>query len=84
MHKEYCTYYQARVEKNKTWFMVGSFRNDDHIAFERAFEGQTDLFEFFVPVDQEKYFLHLIQCLQKRGVVLEFEKKPNRLAALSL
>jgi|WetSurMetagenome_2_1015567.scaffolds.fasta_scaffold1198522_2 hypothetical protein len=76
--KQCCSYYQAKVDKEKTWFVVGTFRNEDHVAFERAIEGQTEILEFFVPQDQEDYFLILIQRLKEMGYILWFEKKDNR------
>lgn len=78
MEKQYCFYYQAVVDRKKTWFVVANFRNEDHIAFERAIEGQTNVFEFFVPREQEVYFLDLMQKLMAQGYVLWFEKKSNR------
>jgi hypothetical protein len=80
MQKQYCSYYQAQLERTKTWFVVGSLRNEDHIAFERAVDGQVGLFEFLVPQDQEQAFLHLMQYFLNHGHVLWLEKKPNRFA----
>ncbi len=75
----YSQYYQAKVIKKKTWFVSGVFRNENNIAFARALEGYKDVFEFFVPQDQEEYFLYVINYLKNTGYVLSFEKKPNRL-----
>jgi len=76
-----CSYYQAHVLVEKTWFIVGVFRNEDHIAFERTSDDRHDILEFFVPKDQEADFLTLIGMLQKRGYILSLEKLPNRLEA---
>ncbi len=81
MNKEYCSYYQARVRVEKTWFIVGVFRNEDHIAFERTLDGDHSILEFFVPVDQEQNFLQIIQSLQKRGYIYSCERLENRLIA---
>jgi hypothetical protein len=78
MVNEYCLYYQAIVNREKTWFIVGALRNEDHIAFERAMDGQSDTLEFLVPPDQETLFLEFIQHLQHRGVVIKYEKQANR------
>ena len=75
----YCQYYQATVLKIKTWFVSGVFRNEDNVVIARALEGCSDVFEFFVPQEQEGYFLELMGYLQQEGSVLSFEKKPNRL-----
>lgn len=78
MHKEYCLYYQALVDREKTWFVVGALRNEDHIAFERALENQTDVLEFFVPHCQETFFLELMHQLYTHGAVHRCEEKVNR------
>ena len=75
----YCEYYQAIILRKKTWFLSGSFRNESNLAFERSLDSKNNLFEFFVPKDREEYFLNIIHALQKKGIVLFFEKKPNRL-----
>ncbi len=77
--KMYCNYYQAGVLKEKTWFVVALFRNEDHIAFERTLEGNSDILEFFVPTDQERSFLAIMQTLKAQGYVFWFEQKPNRM-----
>jgi hypothetical protein len=79
----YCEYYQAKVLKEKTWFLSASIRNERNVAFARAITGKTDTFEFFVPKDQEKIFLHLIEALKKRGIIISVEKKPNRFKSFS-
>jgi hypothetical protein len=78
MNTEHCLYYQAGVKREKTWFVVGALRNEDHVAFERALENQQDTIEFLVPPSQENNFLEFIAQLQQYGVVLWFEKQPNR------
>ena len=75
----YCEYYQARLLREKTWFLSACLRNEDNLVFARALEGQTDTFEFFVPKDQEPRFLEVIGILKSKGIVLDIEKKPNRL-----
>jgi len=75
----YCEYYQANLLKEKTWFLSACFRNESNMVFARAISGKSDVFEFFVPKDQEEHFLRLINILQNKGIVLSFEKKPNRL-----
>jgi hypothetical protein len=75
----YSEYYQAKVLKEKTWFLSASIRNESNVAFARAIKGDTGTFEFFVPKDQEERFLSLMDALKKRGIILSLEKKPNRL-----
>jgi len=80
--KEYCSYYQAGLVVEKTWFVVGALRNEDHLAFERALENQTDILEFFVPVSQEACFVDLMQHFQSKGYITWLEKKTNRYAEI--
>lgn len=75
----YSEYYQAKVLKEKTWFLSACFRNETNLTFARALAGEKNCFEFFVTKDQEEHFLYVIKLLQKKGVVLSFEKMPNRL-----
>ncbi|MBY0353094.1 hypothetical protein K2W90_01900 [Candidatus Babeliales bacterium] len=75
----YCKYYQAQVLKEKTWLVIGVFRNEDNVAFARALEGRRNVIEFFVPDSQEEQFLHVIDCLMEKGAILSCEEKPNRI-----
>ena len=75
----HCEYYQAKVLREKTWFLSAAIRNEDNVALARALEGAKDVFEFFVPADQEERFLRLMNELKEMGIVLSFEKMENRL-----
>ena len=77
-HKNYCSYYQAVLKRNRIWFVVGVLRNEDHVVFERACEGNTSTFEFFVPTGQEQRFLDVMKTFQESGEVSQLEKLPNR------
>ena len=78
----HCQYYQATVVKKRAWFVSGCFRNEDHVAFARALDGSSTVFEFFVPKDQEERFLALINFLQEDGAVVSYEQKENRIMAM--
>ena len=80
MEQQYCLYYHVAVEKQKTWFVVGIMRNEDHLAFERTLAGQNNILEFFVPEALEQPFLILMEMLKKSGCVLGWSKLPNRYA----
>lgn len=75
----YCSYYQAHIPREKAWFLVAVFRSYEHLAFDRTIDKERSIFEFFVPVDLEHYFLELMHMLQQRGAVGELQKLPNRL-----
>lgn len=74
----YCEYYQAIVDRQKTWFFTAILRSFEHVVFDRTLDGDTGLFEFFVPVDQEEFFLQIIRAFEQLGVVTELKKLPNR------
>ena len=75
----YCHYYQAKLLRKKTWFVMGSFRSEENLAFARALKAEEDIFEFFVPQDNHEHFLDFMGYLQKNGYVLSFKKKENRI-----
>ena len=83
--KNICAYYQGILKRDTTWFVVGALRNEDHVVFERALDKKQNLFEFFVPKDQETVFLHIMNYMQKNGYVLSLRKLPtNPLAVQSV
>ena len=83
MHNNiYSEYYVADVLKEKTWFLSACMRGEENVALARALEGKKNVFEFFVPKDQEEDFLRVMEELKSRGVVLSLEKKENRIKNL--
>ncbi len=75
----YCAYYQGYVVKEQTWFLVAVLRSYEHLAFDRTFDKQRGLFEFFVPVELEHFLVTLLGHMRELGVVSSFVKLPNRL-----
>lgn len=80
----YCSYYQAHVERKLCWFVTASLRSYEHVAFDRTLDPEASLFEFFVPVSTEKYFLEVMAYFEAEKLVTGFKKLPNRLKDLSL
>jgi hypothetical protein len=78
---QYCVYYQAQVVRPQVWFFVAILRSFDHVVFDRTHNVADSVFEFFVPAKMEPSFLEIMRVLQKEGVVLTFDKVPNRLLA---
>jgi hypothetical protein len=76
----YCVYYQAQLEKSQAFMVTATFKFFDGIAFDRAIEGSSTHFEFFVAPDKEHEFLRLMQIMQDKKLVLHVEKLPNRMA----
>ncbi|HJZ22841.1 MAG TPA: hypothetical protein VJ201_00125 [Candidatus Babeliales bacterium] len=77
--KNYCLYYQARVEPSTTWFFTGVLRSFEHLCFDRTLNVQESIFEFFVPQEQEKYFIEVLEYFVKNKMVFDLTKLPNRL-----
>lgn len=61
------------------WFVTGALRNEDGLAFDRALDASHDLFEFFVPQDQETAFVNFMHYFVEHGFVRNLQKLPNRL-----
>lgn len=76
----YCVYYQARVSKKETWFLVATLKSCEHLAFDRTLDKENAIFEFFVPEDLEQKFVSVLKKLKEINIVYEFQKMNNRLA----
>lgn len=75
----YCSYFQARVVPQDTWFFVATLRSNEHLCFDRTLDPSEGLFEFYVPQENEAFFVELMRHYEKIGIVSGFEKKENRL-----
>lgn len=75
----YCSYFQAAVVKQQTWFFVATLRSFEHYAFDRTLDKEQGIFEFFVPQGYEAKFVELMECYQNQGIVSDFKKLENRL-----
>lgn len=72
-------YYQARIEREYTWFFVATLRAHEHLAFDRTLDKSSGLFEFFVPADRALFFEQLMNYYQSIGIVHNVQELPNRL-----
>lgn len=75
----FCSYYVANALREKIWFLSGVLRNESNLVLDRSLSPKENIFEFFVPTDQEEHFLSIMNYLQSRGIILSLEKKKNRL-----
>ena len=75
----YSLYYQAEVERSKCWIVSATLRYHEHIAFDRAFNVEESVFEFFVAPDFEGDFLRVMLVLEKAGMIFNLKKLPNRI-----
>ncbi len=78
--QKFCSYYQAHVIREQAWFFVAVVRSYEHMMFDRTFDPQTSIFEFFVPVDMEDRFLAVMAVLIDQGVVEGLCAYQNRLS----
>lgn len=77
---ELSIYYQAHVDRAKSWFVVAVLKSFDHLAFDRTIDPANSIFEFFVTPAMEEQFLVVMERLAKRGLIQELKKLPNRFA----
>lgn len=75
----YSVYYQAQVQREYVWFLTAVLRSFEHLAFDRTLDVKNSIFEFFVSPECEQYFLELFNYFKEQGIVIYFEKLPNRL-----
>lgn len=76
---KFCHYYQARVDKKMTWFVVATLKSQENIQFDRTIDVKESIFEFFVPESVEHHFLTIIKKLITIGYVSDLQKIENRL-----
>lgn len=72
-------YYQAKVEKERTWLVTGALRSFEHLAIERTIDTTIGTLEFFVAPDLEPVFLDIMNHFKELGIVSQITKLPNRL-----
>ena len=75
----YGLYYQAKVDPAKCWYFVAILRSFEHLAFDRTYDKQESIFEFFLPPGNEKTFLELMDYFQHEGIVSQLCALPHRL-----
>lgn len=76
---KYCVYYRARIEKELCWLVTSTLRYSEYVAFDRCYDKEQSIFEFFVAPDFDHVFINIISIFQKHGIVTQVELLPNRL-----
>jgi hypothetical protein len=79
MSMPYCIYYQAHVRREDSWFVTGVLRSFEYMAFDRTINVEESIFEFFVPLLMQPYFLSIMHSLQEDGLISNLQELPNRL-----
>ena len=75
----YCKYYQAKVVKQDTWFLVAVLKSHEHLAFDRTLDKALGIFEFFVPSERQKEFLQVMKNLMDAKIIEDLKLMDNRL-----
>lgn len=75
----YCLYYQAKLKKEMCWLVTSTLRYSEHLVFDRCYNKEESIFEFFVIPDFDHVFISIMQKFESEGIVLAYEKLPNRL-----
>jgi len=75
----YCSYYQAYVDKPFCWYVIAILKSHEHLAFDRTIDTPTNLFEFYVPESREQEFLTRMNYFQEQHLINNLQKLPNRL-----
>lgn len=76
---KYCVYYRAKIQKELCWLVTSTLRFCEHLAFDRCFDKENSIFEFFVAPGYEEVFLAVMQKFEKHGITSQLELLPNRL-----
>ena len=76
---KYCLYYRAKIKKELCWLVTSTLRYSEHLAFDRCYDKEQSIFEFFVAPDLEKVFLSIMAKFEKHGIMSEIQSLPNRL-----
>jgi hypothetical protein len=74
-----CIYYQAKVSKPETWFLIATLRSFEHCVFDRTLDKENGILEFFLPEYLEPWFLECMDYYKKHTIVFSFSKMQNRL-----
>lgn len=75
----YCTYFQALVDREQTWLLTASLRSFEYLCFDRTIDKKLGRFEFFVPSDLKRQFLGVMDYFQQKGIVKDLHEIENRL-----
>jgi hypothetical protein len=76
---KYCLYYRAKIKKELCWLVTSTLRYSEHIAFDRCFDKENSIFEFFVAPAFHDVFISIMKKFQEHGIANELEQLDNRL-----
>jgi hypothetical protein len=76
---KYCLYYRAKIKKELCWLVTSTLRYSEHLAFDRCYDKENSIFEFFVAPGFQKVFLSIMAKFEKHGISSQLQELPNRL-----
>lgn len=76
---KYCLYYRAKIEKELCWIMTSTLRYSEYLVFDRCYDKELSIFEFFVAPDLQDVFVSIMATFEKHGIVSQLQFLPNRL-----
>lgn len=76
---KYCLYYRAKIEKELCWIVTSTLRYSEYLVFDRCYDKELSIFEFFVAPDLQDVFVSIMATFEKHGIVSQLQFLPNRL-----
>lgn len=76
---KYCLYYRAKIEKELCWIVTSTLRYSEYLVFDRCYDKEHSIFEFFVAPDLQDVFVSIMGTFEKHGIVSQLQFLPNRL-----
>ena len=76
---KYCLYYRAHIKKELCWLVTSTLRYSEHVAFDRCYDKEQSIFEFFVAPELCDVFLSIMTNFEKHGISSDLICLENRL-----
>jgi len=67
-------YYQAKIERERTWFFTATLRSFEHLCFDRTCDVEHGVFEFFVTPGRVDEFEFLMRWYAQQNIVIWWNK----------
>jgi hypothetical protein len=74
--KKECYYFSAKIAKENVVTVIALLRSsEDNLCFDRCFDKENSLFEFFVTEGMKKRFIEIINFFEKNNLIKDFSEK---------
>ena len=67
------------MKRELCWLVTSTLRYSEHLAFDRCYDKENSIFEFFVAPDFKDVFLSIMSKFEKHGISSDLQELPNRL-----